>query len=157
MREDGEERMVQLIRDKMIWVVGEQIECIVKSSRTRSVGLGNLGTEYLKTYGHNIPLSRIGVKSLEDLVSVLQSWVRLVDGKDKDKVVVTVDRGFIRTMASNVRKLMVEQETGAMDYEEFVNIMATRYVSYTAQYIDSGFYILFNLIYILIVESKSKI
>ena len=124
--------MVQLIRDKMIWVVGEQIECIVKSSRTRSVGLGNLGTEYLKTYGHNIPLARIGVKSLEDLVSVLQSWVRLVDGKDKDKVVVTVDRGFIRTMASNVRKLMVEQETGVMVFQDFVNIMAMRYVTHNS-------------------------
>ena len=131
MREDGEERMVQLIRDKMIWVVGEQVECIVKSSRTRSVGLGNLETEYHKTYGHNIPLTRIGVQSLEDLVNVLQSWVRLVEGKDKDKVVVTVDRGFIRTMASNVRKLMVEQETGVMVFQDFVNIMAMRYVNIT--------------------------
>ena len=125
IREDGEERMVQLIRDKMIWVVGEQVECIVKGSRTRSVALGNLKAEYNKTYGHNIPLTRIGVTSLEDLVSILQSWVRLVEGKD-GLMVVTVDRGFIRTMASNVRKLMVEQETGVMLFEDFVNIMATR-------------------------------
>lgn len=129
VREDGEERMVQLIRDKMIWVVGEQVECIVKSSRTRSVALGSLEEEYHKTYGHNIPLARICVTSLEDLVSVLQSWVRLVDGKE-GPVVVTVDRGFIRTMANNVRKLMVEQETGVMVFEDFVNIMAMRFGSH---------------------------
>jgi len=126
VREDGEERMVQLIRDKMIWVVGEQVECIVKTSRTRCVSLSNLEAEYIKTYGHSIPLARIGVSSLEDLVSVLQSWVRLTDAKD-GSVVVTVDRGFIRTMASNVRKLMVEQETGVMVFEDFVNIMAMRF------------------------------
>ena len=51
---------------------------------------------------------------------------------------VTVDRGFIRTMASNVRKLLVEQETGAMNYQEFVNIMATRYkINYTDLILDN--------------------
>ena len=121
--------------------------------------MSELEFEYKKTYGHNIPLTRMGLDTMEDLVGVsLQSWVRLTDGV-QGSMVVTVDRGFIRTMASNVRKLMVEQETGAMDYEEFVNIMATRYVSYTAtaQYIDSGSYIFFNLIYFLIVKSTSKI
>ena len=123
----------------------------------RSIALSELEFEYKKTYGHNIPLTRMGLDTMEDLVGVsLQSWVRLTDGV-QGSMVVTVDRGFIRTMASNVRKLMVEQETGAMDYEEFVNTMATRYVSYTAQYIDSGFYILFNLIYFQIVKSKFKI
>ena len=113
--------------------------------------------EYKKTYGHNIPLTRMGLDTMEDLVGVsLQSWVRLTDGV-QGSMVVTVDRGFIRTMASNVRKFMVEQETGAMDYEEFVNIMATRYVSYTAQYVDSGSYIFFNLIYFPIVKSKFRI
>ena len=92
----------------------------------RSIALSELEFEYKKTYGHNIPLTRMGLDTMEDLVGVsLQSWVRL-----QGSMVVTVDRGFIRTMASNVRKLMVEQETGAMDFEEFVNIMATRYVMY---------------------------
>ena len=117
--------------------------------------------EYKKTYGHNIPLTRMGLDTMEDLVGVsLQSWVRLTDGV-QGSMVVTVDRGFIRTMASNVRKLMVEQETGAMDFEEFVNIMATRYVMYltlhSSTYVDSGSYIFFNLIYFLIVKSTSKI
>ena len=125
IREEGEERLVQLVKDKMIWVVGEQVECIVKSSRARSEALDDLEMEYHKTYGHNIPMSRMGVARMEELVAVLQSWVRMVDGKD-GVMVVTVDRGFIRTMASNVRKLMVEQETGAMVFEEFVNIMASR-------------------------------
>jgi len=129
VRDDGEERMVQLIKDKMIWVVGEQVECIVKNCRTKSVALIDLEDEYQKTYGHNIPLNRMGVESLEELVSVLQSWVRMVDTKD-GAMVVTVDRGFIRTMASNVRKLMVEQERGCMNYDEFVNIMATRFGSH---------------------------
>ena len=35
VRDDGEERRVQLVRDKMIWVVGEQVEQVVKNSRTR--------------------------------------------------------------------------------------------------------------------------
>ena len=96
----------------------------------RSIALSELEFEYKKTYGHNIPLTRMGLDTMEDLVGVsLQSWVRLTDGV-QGSMVVTVDRGFIRTMASNVRKLMVEQETGAMDFEEFVNIMATRYVMY---------------------------
>merc|ERR1712126_451365 len=129
VRDDGEERMVQLIKDKMIWVVGEQVECIVKNCRTKSVALVDLEDEYQKTYGHNIPLNRMGVESLEELVSILQSWVRMVDTKD-GAMVVTVDRGFIRTMASNVRKLMIEQERGCMNYDEFVNIMATRFGSH---------------------------
>ena len=42
IREEGDERLVQLVKDKMVWVVGEQVECIVKSSRPRSEALDNL-------------------------------------------------------------------------------------------------------------------
>ena len=82
IREEGDERLVQLVKDKMVWVVGEQVECIVKSSRPRCEALDDLEMEYHKTYGHNIPMSRMGVARMEELVAVLQSWVRMVDGKD---------------------------------------------------------------------------
>ena len=72
-------------------------------------------------------MARVGAESLECLINVLQSWVRLVNGKEGPQV-VTVDRGFIRTLANNVRRLLVEQETGAMNYEDFVTIMAARLV-----------------------------
>ena len=42
------------------------------------------------------------------------------------KVVVTVDRGFIRTMANNIRKLLVEQEDGRMDLTDLIEKMATK-------------------------------
>jgi len=122
----GEERMVQLTRDKMIWVIGEQVERVVKSSRGRSIPLAELEQEYHKTFGHSLPMARVGADSLECMVQVLQSWVRLANGKEGPQV-VTVDRGFIRTLANNVRRLLVEQETGAMNYEDFVTIMAARF------------------------------
>ena len=42
IREKGDERLVQLVKDKMVWVVGEQVECIVKISRPRSEALDDL-------------------------------------------------------------------------------------------------------------------
>ena len=98
---------------------------MVKSSRTRSIPLAELEQEYLQMFGHNLPVARVGVDSLESLIAVLQSWVRVADGKDGPQV-VTVDRGFIRTLANNVRRLLVEQQSGAMNYEDFVTIMAAR-------------------------------
>eukprot|EP00091_Calanus_sinicus_P017578 TRINITY_DN37986_c0_g1_i1.p1 TRINITY_DN37986_c0_g1~~TRINITY_DN37986_c0_g1_i1.p1 ORF type:complete len:151 (+),score=51.71 TRINITY_DN37986_c0_g1_i1:1-453(+) len=128
IREDGEERMVQLTKDKMIWVVGEQVECVVKTSRARCVALVELEEEYQKMFGHLMPLGRMGVGRVEEAVELLQSWVRVVNGKE-GKMVVTVDRGFIRTMASNVRRLLVEQDEGQMDLVEFIEKMATRFGS----------------------------
>jgi len=129
IREDGEERMVQLTKDKMIWVVGEQVECVVKTSRARCVALVELEEEYQKMFGHLIPLGRMGVGRVEEAVELLQSWVRVVNGKE-GKMIVTVDRGFIRTMASNVRRLLVEQDEGHMDLVDFIEKMATRFGSH---------------------------
>ena len=123
IREDGEERLVQLTKDKMIWVVGEQLECVVKTSRARFVALVELENEFEKMFGHEMPLEQMGVRRVEDLVELLQSWVRIISGKE-GKVVVTVDRGFIRTMASNVRKLLVEQEDGRMELTDLIDKMA---------------------------------
>ena len=78
IREEGEERLVQLVKDKMIWVVGEQVECIVKSSRARSEALDNLEMEYHKTYDHNIPMSRVGVARMEKLLAVLRTPLKLL-------------------------------------------------------------------------------
>merc|ERR1719369_382541 len=75
-----------------------------------------------------MPLRRMGVL-VEDLVEMLQSWVRIVNGKE-GKMVVTVDRGFIRTMANNVRKLLVEQDGGQIDIHDFIEKMATRFGSH---------------------------
>ena len=125
IREDGEERLVQLTKDKMIWVVGEQLECVVKTSRARFVALVELENEFEKMFGHEVPLEKMGVRKVEDLVELLQSWVRIISGKE-GKVVVTVDRGFIRTMASNVRKLLVEQEDGRMELTDLIDKMAVQ-------------------------------
>ena len=76
-------------------------------------------------FGHEMPVLKMGVRKVEELVELLQSWVRIINGKE-GKVVVTVDRGFIRTMANNVRKLLVEQEDGQMDLEDFIDKMATQ-------------------------------
>ena len=109
----------------MIWVVGEQVESVVKTSRARSVALVQLEDEFQKIFGHKVPLNRMEVENVEELVELLQSWVRIINGKE-GKVVVTVDRGFIRTMASNVRKLLVEQIDGQMELEEFIEKVASR-------------------------------
>ena len=101
-----------------------QVECVVKSSRSRCVPLAELEAEYQKTYGHLMPLGRLGVCRVEEAVALLQSWVRTQEGRE-GIMVVTVDRGFIRTMASNVRRLLVEQDQGTMDMDEFIEAMAT--------------------------------
>jgi len=129
IKEDGEERLIQLTKDKMIWVVGEQVESVVKTSRARSVALVQMEEEFQKLFGHKIPLDKMEVENTEELVELLQSWVRIIDGKE-GKVVVTVDRGYIRTMANNVRKLLVEQVSGQMDLEEFVEKVASRFGSH---------------------------
>ena len=84
-----------------------------------------LENEFEKMFGHELPLDKMSVKMVEELVELLQSWVRIINGKE-GKVVVTVDRGFIRTMANNVRKLLVEQVDGQMDLENFIDKMATQ-------------------------------
>ena len=123
--EDGEERIVQLSRDKMIWVIGEQLEGVVKSSRNKGILMKDIESEFLMMLGHPIPMEKLGVSSIESLVELLQSWVRTIDSKD-GVLVVTVDRGFIRTMANNIRKLLVDQPSGCMDLVDFVNAMANR-------------------------------
>ena len=125
IREDGEERLVQLTKDKMIWVVGEQVECVVKTSRARYVALVELENEFEKMFGHELPLDIMGVGRVEELVELLQSWVRIINGKE-GKVVVTVDRGFIRTMANNVRRLLVGQDDGKMELADLIDKMAIK-------------------------------
>ena len=123
--EDDEERIVQLSRDKMIWVIGEQLEGVVKSSRNKSIPITEIEAEFLKTLGHPIPMEKLGVSNIESLVGLLQSWVRSVESKE-GTLVVTVDRGFIRTMASNIRRLLIEQEGGTMYLMDFINVMSNR-------------------------------
>ena len=94
LAEDGEERIVQLSRDKMIWVIGEQLEGGVKSSRAKSVLLRDIEAEFKKTLGHSIPMEKLGVFNTESLVELLQSWVRTVETKE-GTLVVTVDRGIV--------------------------------------------------------------
>ena len=81
--------------------------------------------EYRKMFGHGIPIARVQMQTLEQTIHLLHSWVRLVEGSEGPQVVI-VDRGFIRTLANNIRRLLVEQESGAMNYEDFVTIMAAR-------------------------------
>ena len=125
IKDEGDDRLVLLTKDKMIWVVGEQIEGVVKASKDRSVALSDVEEEYSKMFGHYLPLLRLKITSVNELAELLQSWVRVVDGKE-GKVLVTVDRGYIRTMAHNVRKLLIEQENCEMDLHEFINKMASR-------------------------------
>ena len=61
IKENGEERLVQLTKDKMIWVVGEQVECVVKTSRARCVALVELENEFEKMFGHELPVNNMGV------------------------------------------------------------------------------------------------
>ena len=75
--------------------------------------------------GHFMPLGRMGVGRVEEAVELLQSWVMVFNGKE-GKMVVTVDRGFIRTMASNVRRFLVDQDEGPMDLVDFIEKMASR-------------------------------
>ena len=67
----------------------------------------------------------MGVSRVEELVNMLQSWVRIVQGRE-GTMVITVDRSFIRTMANNVRRLLVEQDGGQMKLEKFSEEMASR-------------------------------
>ena len=92
--EDDEEKIVQLSRDKMIWVIGEQLEGVVKSSRAKSIPLRDIEGEFKKTLGHSIPMEKLGVFNTESLVELLQSWVRTVESKE-GTLVVTVDRGIV--------------------------------------------------------------
>ena len=101
------------------------MECIVKTSRARCVALVDLEEEYQKMFGHFMPLGRMGVGRVEEAVELLQSWVMVFNGKE-GKMVVTVDRGFIRTMASNVRRFLVDQDEGPMDLVDFIEKMASR-------------------------------
>ena len=94
LAEDGEERIVQLSRDKMIWVIGEQLEGVVKSSRAKSIPLRDIEAEFKNTLGHSIPMEKLGVFNTESLVELLQSWVRTVESKE-GTLVVTVDRGIL--------------------------------------------------------------
>ena len=90
--EEGEERIVQLSRDKMIWVIGEQLEGVVKSSRAKSIPLVEIEAEFKNTLGHSIPMEKLGVFHVQSLMELLQSWVRTVETKE-GILVVTVDRG----------------------------------------------------------------
>jgi len=124
--EDGEEKTLQLTKDKMIWVVGEQLECVVKASRARFVALADLEEEYQKMYGHAVPFKSLQVSNIDELIFVLNSWVRITDMNDS-QVVVAVDRSFIRTMANNIRRLLLEQDGCQMPISEFVSLMSSRF------------------------------
>ena len=103
-------------------MLGGQVQCLIKASRARFVTLPNLENEYYKKFGHPIPLGRLEVQNVEELVRILHSWVRVVEGK-----IVTIDQGFIKTMANNVRSLLLEDECGQLELEVFKDKMATRY------------------------------
>ena len=125
--EVGEERQVQLTMARMVAVVGEQVEAVVARQATRgraSLPLQQLASEYQQKYGHCLPLARLGVAGVREAVALLRDWVRLGEGREGE-VVTVLDRGFIRTVARNVRKLLVEQ--GEMDLQDFYRQMATRF------------------------------
>ena len=48
LEEVGEERIVQLTKEKMVFVLGGQVQCLIKASRSRVVTLPNLENEYYK-------------------------------------------------------------------------------------------------------------
>lgn len=125
--EVGEERLVLLARDKVMAVVGEQVEVVVRQAgRGRPLPLHLLAGEYEKRVGQALPLARLGVGGVREVVLLLRSSLRLA-GEAGEEVVTVVDRGYVRTVARNARRLLVEQAGGRMEVEEFGRQMAARF------------------------------
>ena len=126
MVDTEEERVVQLSYSKMVVIVGEQVEQVVRqTSRGRNaIPLFQLLKDYEKKFGQKLPLARLEATTIKDVVELLYAWVRLDKGGE---MVTVVDRGLIRTMARNVRRLLVEQEDGEMGLQDFFNQMGTQF------------------------------
>ena len=84
---DGQDRIVQLSRDKMMSAIGEQLEGVVKSSRAKSIPLVEIESEFKNTLGYSIPMEELGVFHVQGLMELLQSWVRTVETEEGTMVV----------------------------------------------------------------------
>ena len=123
----GEERLVLLARDKVLAVVGEQVEVVVRQAgRGRPLPLHLLASEYEKRVGQALPLGRLGVCGVREAAVLLRSSLRLCR-EAGEEVVTVVDRGYVRTVTRNARRLLVEQVGGRMEVEEFGRQMAARF------------------------------
>ena len=59
----------------------------------------------------------------KEAVDLLYSWVQL-GGDGREELVTMVNKGLIRTVARNARKLLVEQEGGQMELRAFTKQVA---------------------------------
>jgi len=89
---DGE-RLLQLTEAERLKVVGEQIvDLLIKSGRKKAIPLKTLSEAYTRQFGFQLRLDMFGVENVEDLLDQLQSWVRIIDGKETMVAVVDKDK-----------------------------------------------------------------
>ena len=129
IREEGEERVVDLTLPRIVSVVGEQVESVVRQVARHNNGLPlhQLESEYQLKFGHPIPYGRLGVTTVRQVMDLLYTCVRVTVTPREGEVVTPVDRNLVKTMARNVRKLLVEQKDGEMEIRDFINQMAVRF------------------------------
>ena len=79
IREEGEERVVDLTLPRIVSVVGEQVESVVRqvSRHNNGLPLNQLESEYQLQFGHPIPYGRLGVTTVRQVMDLLYTCVRV--------------------------------------------------------------------------------
>ena len=104
LRKEEEEQLVQLTRGKIVIVVGEQVENMVRASEGKSLPLVMMEEVYRRMFREQLPLVRLGVGSVEQLVELLHLWVR-----QENKMVTTVEEDSVTDVKNLLPPLIREK------------------------------------------------
>jgi len=124
---DGE-RIIQLVQQEKLKVLGKQIVDVIQNNKKKYIPVSQLQEAYTNKFGFQLRLENVGFNTIEELLDHLQSWIKINEGRDEPFVTI-VDQGYIRTMAKNVRKLIMDQPDGKMELKHFVSEFGNQFDS----------------------------
>jgi len=124
---DGE-RIVELVKQERVKVVGRQMVDVIQTNKKKYMPLSQISEAYTEKFGFQLRLEKFGMNSMEELLSNLQSWVKVTEGREGPLVTI-VDKGVVITMTRNVRKILMEQSEGKMELVEFVQYFGDKFGS----------------------------
>merc|ERR550519_1972067 len=118
--EDAEgERLLQLVKSERLKVIGKQIVDIIEANQRKYLSVSQIQQAYTNKFGFHLRLDTFEVETIEELLDHLQSWIKVKEGREEPLVTI-VDKGYIRTMAKNVQKMLMEHSDGKMELKEFM-------------------------------------
>lgn len=115
---EGDDKWLVLTERELLKVLSDQMSTLIRSTKDAALPLNSLLDAFMQHHGHSVNLEDYKVSDIKELLSKIKQTVKVIQ-TNEGPMVTLVDRGYVRQLSLNVRRLLMEQPDGKMKISEF--------------------------------------